>query len=118
MSLDLPPNFHSGSATYSEDARKIINASFAGLLMRELNATKVQGPSAGKFNPTPFACLSTEAGAKTPMVNLIFSSVRRHRSLEAFLEPRESLFWRLAITIGAKVSNLELVSSVKVIRGQ
>lgn len=35
MSLDLPPNFHSGSATYSKDARKIINASLKRLLMRE-----------------------------------------------------------------------------------
>lgn len=43
MSLDLLPNFHSGSATYSKDARKIINASLDGLLMRELNATKVRG---------------------------------------------------------------------------
>lgn len=43
MSLDLPPNFHSGSPTplYSKDARKIINASLKGLLMGELNATKV-----------------------------------------------------------------------------
>lgn len=58
MSLDLPPNFHSGSPTplYSKDARKIINASLKGLLMGELNATKVgdreEGGVAWKIYPS------------------------------------------------------------------